>query len=216
MNRILLIIIWIFVLVCPTWAENVYVSDTRKITVRKSPGNDKRVVSVLTSGEPVNVIQAGDEWTKIQLSDGKEGWVISRFLSTQAPCTIALKELEKKYNEMLAHPGMAQEEIVRLKDENLKLSADRQSTGKQLQSITENYDTLKKDSSDVVKLRASYDDALKRLTEQNKKLEQLQAEVGKITFQQNFKWFLAGGGVFLAGFILGFTIKRKRSYNLIR
>ncbi|MCX5881296.1 MAG: TIGR04211 family SH3 domain-containing protein [Deltaproteobacteria bacterium] len=216
MNRFVLIGCWILLLAATSWAENVYVSENIRLTVRKEPGNDKKIVSILVSGDQVNVLQFGDEWTKIRLSDDKEGWVLSRFLSTQMPSSVALKVLEKKYTDLVAQTGTPQEDFRRLKEENEKLAAEQQNCSKQLQSLNDNYQTLKMDSQDVVKLRAEYDDALARVAEQGKKLEVIEAEIGKATFDQNFKWFLAGGGVLLAGFLIGFITRRKRSYSLIR
>ena len=216
MNRFVLIGCWILLLAATSWAENVYVSENIRLTVRKEPGNDKKIVSILASGDQVNVLQFGDEWTKIRLSDDKEGWVLSRFLSTQMPSSVALKVLEKKYADLVAQSGMPQEDVHRLKEENEKLAADQQNCSKQFQSLNDKYQTLKTDSQEVVKLRADYDEALARVSEQGKKLELLEAEVGKTTFDQNFKWFLAGGGVLLTGFFIGLIAKRKRSYSLIR
>jgi SH3 domain protein len=216
MNRFVLIACWILLLAVPSWAEPVYVSENIRLTVRKEPGNDKKIVSILTSGDLVNVIQYGDEWTKIRLSDDKEGWVLSRFLSTQVPSSVALKVLEKKYADLVAQSGIPQEDSRRLKEEYEKLAADHQNCSKQFQSLNASYQTLKNDSQDVVKLRAEYEDVLVKFSEQGKKLEILEAEVGKATFDQNFKWFLAGGGVLLVGFFIGFIARRKRSYSLIR
>ena len=216
MNRFVLIGCWILLLAATSWAENIYVSENIRLTVRKEPGNDKKIVSILTSGDQVNVLQFGDEWTKIRLSDDKEGWVLSRFLSTQVPSSVALKALEKKYADLVAQSGMPQEDVRRLKEENEKLAADLQTCSKQIQSLNDSYQALKNDSQEVVKLRADYDDALARVSDQGKKLEQMEAEVGKATFDQNFKWFLAGAGVLLAGFLIGSIARRKRSYSLIR
>ena len=216
MNRFVLIGCWILLLAATSWAENVYVSENIRLTVRKDPGNDKKIVGILMSGDQVSVLQHGDEWTKIRLSDDKEGWVLSRFLSTQMPSSLALKILEKKYEEVVAQSGMPQEDVRRLKEENEKLSTDRQNCGRQLQSLNDSYQTLKMDSQEVVKLRADYEVALSRVSELEKKLELLETEVGKAMFDQYFKWFLAGAGVLLAGFLLGFIVRRKRSYSLIR
>jgi SH3 domain protein len=216
MNRFVLIGCWILLLAATSWAENVYVSENIRLTVRKDPGNDKKIVGILMSGDQVSVLQHGDEWTKIRLSDDKEGWVLSRFLSTQMPSSLALKMLEKKYEEVVAQSGMPQEDVRRLKEENEKLSTDRQNCGRQLQSLNDSYQTLKMDSQEVVKLRADYEVALSRVSELEKKLELLETAVGKAMFDQYFKWFLAGAGVLLAGFLLGFIVRRKRSYSLMR
>ena len=216
MNRFVFIGCLILMLAATSWAENVYVSENIRLTVRREPGNDKKIVGTMMSGDLVNVLQSGDEWTKIRLSDDKEGWVLSRFLSTQIPSSLALKVLEKKYADIVGQSGMPQEDVSRLKEENGKLAAAQQNCSKQLQTLNDSYQTLKKDSQEVVKLRADYEDAMARFSEQGKKLEQLEAEVGKATFDQNFKWFLAGGAVLLAGFLIGLFAKRKRSYSLIR
>jgi SH3 domain protein len=216
MNRFVLISCWIFLLAATSWADPVYVSENIRLTVRREPGNDKKIVSILTSGDQVNVVQFGDEWTKIRLSDDKEGWVLSRFLSTQIPSSLALKELEKKYADLVAKSGTPQEDFRRLKEENERLVADQQNCNKQFQALNDSYQSLKSDSQEVVKLRADYEDALTRIAEQGKKLELLEAEVGKATFDQHFKWFLAGGGVLLTGFVIGLVVRRKRSYSLIR
>ena len=216
MKRLIVIGCWMLLAAATSWAETVYVSENIRLTVRKEPGNDKKIVSILTSGDQVNVLQFGDEWTKIKLSDDKEGWVLSRFLSTQMPSSVALKVLEKKYADLLSQSAAPQADCHRLKEENEKLAADQQNCAKQFQSLNDSYQTLKKDSQEVVKLRADYEEALIKFADQGKKLETLEAEVGKASFDQNFKWFLAGSGVLLAGFLIGLFAKRKRSYSLIR
>ncbi len=216
MNRLIVIGCWLLVMAATSWAEPVYVSENIRLTVRKDPGNDKKIISILTSGDQVNVAQYGDEWTKIKLADDKEGWVLSRFLSTQMPSSVALKALEKKYADLVAQSGAPYEDYLRLKTDNEKLTADQQNCGKQLQALNDSYQTLKKDSQEVVKLRADYEGVLTQMAEQKNKLDALEAEVGKASFDQNFKWFLAGSGVLLIGFLIGLISKRKRSYSLIR
>lgn len=206
----------LLMIVPSSWAENVYVSENIRLTVRQDPGNDKKIISILMSGDQVEVVQHGEEWTRIKLSDGKTGWVLSRFLTNQIPSSLSLKMLEKKYAELVAQAGMPQEDMLRFKEERQKLETDQKNCMKQMQALNESYETLKNDSADVLKLRTSYEEALSRANIQSKKLEQIETDIGKKTFGENFKWFLAGGGVFLAGFIVGSISRRKKSYSLIR
>ena len=46
------------------------------------------------------MLETDDQWTKIRLPDGKEGWVVSRFLTSKLPCIIELEELKKKYETL--------------------------------------------------------------------------------------------------------------------
>ena len=47
----------------PALAESKYISDTMKITLRTGPGKDRKIISLLSIGQKVDVLQPGDEWT---------------------------------------------------------------------------------------------------------------------------------------------------------
>ena len=56
-----------------SWATHAYVSDFFKITLRTGPSNDNKIIAMLPSGEPVDVLESNDDWTHVRLPERREG-----------------------------------------------------------------------------------------------------------------------------------------------
>jgi SH3 domain protein len=194
----------------PVLAENKYISDTVKVTMRTGPGNDRKIISLLRIGTQVEVVQPGDEWTLVRLDNGKEGWVINRFLTDKVPSDIELNLLKGKYEALRASASKMQEKNSLLKAENEKLTTEFAVSRKKLENTTNDYEALKTDSKEFLKLQSKFKAASSKLAEQTKKAEKFEDELTKLLWNQNIKWFLSGAGVLILGFIIGFSTKRQR------
>jgi len=194
----------------PVLAENKYVSDSVKVTMRTGPGNDRKIISLLRVGTKVEVVQPGDEWTLVRLANEKEGWVINRFLTDKIPSDIELKILKSKYQALKDSASKMQEKNSLLKAENEKLTTEFAVSRKELQKTTNDYEALKTESKEFLKLQSKFKAASSKLAEQTKKAEKFEDELTKLLWNQNIKWFLSGAGVLILGFIIGFSAKRQR------
>jgi len=194
----------------PVLAENKYVSDAVKVTMRTGPGNDRKIISLLRVGTKVEVVQPGDEWTLVRLANEKEGWVINRFLTDKIPSDIELKILKSKYQALKDSASQMQEKNSLLKAENEKLTTEFTVSRKKLQKTTNDYEDLKTESKEFLKLQSKFKAASSKLAEQTKKAEKFEDELTKLLWNQNIKWFLSGAGVLILGFIIGFSAKRQR------
>jgi SH3 domain protein len=194
----------------PVLAKNKYVSDSVKVTMRTGPGNDRKIISLLSIGTKVEVVQPGDEWTLVRLANEKEGWVINRFLTDKIPSDIELKILKSKYQALKDSASQMQEKNSLLKAENEKLTTEFAVSRKELQKTSKDYEALKTESKEFLKLQSKFKAASSKLAEQTKKAEKFEDELTKLLWNQNIKWFLSGAGVLILGFIIGFSAKRQR------
>ena len=194
----------------PVLAKNKYISDTVKVTMRTGPGNDRKIISLLRIGKKVEVLKAGDEWTLVRLDNGKEGWVINRFLTNKIPSDIELKILKSKHEALMANAARIQEEDSLLKAKNKKLTTEFAVSRKKLQKTSNDYEALKTESKEFLELQSKFKAASSKLAEQTKKAEKFEDELTKLLWNQNIKWFLSGAGVLILGFIIGFSTKRQR------
>jgi len=194
----------------PVLAESKYISDTMKVTMRTGPGNDRKIISLLKIGKKVEVLEAGNEWTLVRLENGKEGWVINRFLTDKIPSDIELKILKSKHEALMAKAARIQEENSLMKAENKKLSTEFSVSRKKLQETTNDYKALKTESKEFLELQSKFKAASSKLAEQTKKAEKFEDELTKLLWNQNIKWFLSGAGILILGFIIGFSTKRQR------
>ena len=188
----------------------MYVSDILKLTLRTGPSIENKIISVIESGQMMEVVELGDEWSRVQLPNGKEGWVLSRYLTTDETNNIKLQRLEAKHNNLMIQAAELLEENNRLKAENKKFSTEFKTNQKQLAKTQSDYETLKAESAEFLTLKTNYERAASQLAEQTAKAKQLEEELSSLEMNTYIKWFLAGSGVLIVGFIIGFSTKRQR------
>jgi len=124
-------------------AENKYINDIMKITMRTGPGTNRKIIALVGIGQKVEVVRWGGDWTLIRLTNGKEGWVISRFLTDKIPSSIELKELKSKYKALMNEAATMQEADSLLKAENKKLSTKLAASRKKFQKTSNKNQNIK-------------------------------------------------------------------------
>ncbi|MCP4686809.1 MAG: TIGR04211 family SH3 domain-containing protein [Desulfobacterales bacterium] len=159
-------------------AETMYISDIMEITLRTGPGRDNKIITMISSGQKVEILRRAENWSKIRMTDGKEGWVLNRFLTVERSNRLKLKALEKEYEALKVKSGPLIEEKSRLKKENARLSA--------------------------------------ALAARVQETETLKEEVEKLARSERNRWLIVGACIFLAGMLMGLSLRRKRRSPSLR
>jgi SH3 domain protein len=207
-------LLWITVLLL-SWetaaqAETLYVTDLREISVRSGPGTEFKILSFASTGQALVVLETSDGWTKVQTPQGKEGWVLTRFLKAEPPATLSMGELEKKHQQAsLDKAGLATEN-EQLKSRIKAIDAELTAAKEAVSRLQTSYDTLKKDSTEVLALKAKAEEAIDALAKEKERADKFENDYALLSYEQRIKWFLSGGGVLLLGFILGYSSKSSR------
>ena len=210
--RILIIFIGFFLLVFSgnVFAETMYVKDILRLPLRTGQSTEYKIIAVIESGLQVEVLQSDEEWTQVRLPNEKEGWVQSRYLTPVPTSKIRLEQLEIKHQNLTAEAAALREENTNLKREKQKLGAELAGNQNALKKINSDFESLKADSAEFLKLKTKYDSVAVELAEKSQKLETLEEDLSTLTFFYYFKWFLGGSAVLLVGFMIGFSTKRQR------
>jgi len=197
-------------------AETLYISDIIKITVRTGPGINHKIIAMIKSGERVEVLKPEEseesekDWSLVRITNGKEGWVLNRFLTPKETDGLVLDRLKKKHNVLKNQAVSMIEENKVYNKENKKLNSELKTNKEISKKIKSSYETLKKESAEFLELRSNYEKTSSNLIEQTKKATKLEEELTSLLLHQNIKWFLSGAGVLLLGFVIGFSTKRQR------
>lgn len=191
-------------------AKTVYVSDTMKITMRTGPTTDNKIIAMLITGQPLEMLEEGQDWSRVRIADGKEGWVLSRFLSSEKPKAVLLESLEKRNAELLTQFEFLSEENRTLKSDIQKYSLELSQAREALDKISSAYETLKQGSGEFIQLQQDLQTKSEALKVQNEKIGDLEKELSGLQMKNTIHWFLAGAGVLLAGVVIGHTEKSKR------
>jgi SH3 domain protein len=192
------------------YGETMYVSDRLKLTLRTGPSTENKILAVIESGQMLDVVELGNEWSRVQLSNGKEGWVLSRYLTPNETNNIKLERVQTKHKNLMIQAAALLEENNKLKAENKGLGSDTAANQKQLDKIKNDYEVLKAEAAEFITLKSKYESAASQLAEQTAKAEKLEEQLTKLELNYYIKWFLAGSGVLILGFLIGFSTKRQR------
>jgi SH3 domain protein len=181
-------------------AGTVYVKGVMKITMRTGPGVDHKIVTMVKSGDSLEIIESNEAWSHVRASKGREGWVLTRFVTPEVPVVLLVDGLKKKNTEL-------SDLLERLKAENAELSGTRT----KLRNLEKSYTLLKKESADFLGLEKKYEKATKGFQEQQEHIAALEKSLGN----EDIKWFLSGAGVLVAGIFLGMSAKKKKRNSLM-
>ena len=191
-------------------AESMYVTDLIKLTLRSGPSTEYKILDVVESGQQVEILQPGEDWSLVRMADGKEGYVLTRYLTPDPTHNVLLEQLQEKHKVLTQQAAALLEENTKLKEENKNLKSTLDSTQQASQKLDKDYKELKAGSAEFLTLKAKYKQASENLAEQTKRAEKLDEELGRVELNQYIKWFLAGSGVLLVGFIIGFSARKQR------
>jgi SH3 domain protein len=191
-------------------AETKYVSEELTITLRTGPGADRKIISLIPIGRAVEVVTPGDEWTEVQLSNGKQGWALTRYLTNKEPASMTLARLQQQHIRIKNEYEALQKRSSQLSSEGKGLAGELTQTQKALSKLTSEYEALKNESKEFLALKAKYSKALKDSQEARDKANTLQDQYKELYSNELNKGLLIGGGMIVLGFIAGFILKRPK------
>lgn len=192
------------------FAETMYVTDLLKLTLRSGPSTEHKILSVIESGQQVEMLEPGEDWSLVRMANGKEGHVLTRYLVPEPTHNVRLEQLQTKHKALMQQAATLLEENTRFRDESKKLKSTLDGNEKALKKMSTDYDKLKAGSAEYIELKEKYKTVSGQLAEQTKRADDLDEELRAIEINQYIKWFLAGSGVLLVGFIVGFSARRQR------
>lgn len=191
-------------------ADSRFVTEAMEVTLRTGPGTDHRVIAMVSSGEKIEIVEPGKIWSEVRLEGGKVGYMLNRFITSTPPCNITLEKLQKKHQTLVEQSAEPLKEVARLTSENEQLQTNFAAVEHSLNNLQIEHETLKKESKDFLNIKTKYDKTSKQLAEQSERVEKLEAEISRLGWNQNIRWFLGGAGVLSLGYIIGFFSKRRR------
>jgi SH3 domain protein len=197
------------------WAETAYIVDSIKVALRSGPGNDQKSLGMAESGNPVEVLKSGEEWSLVRLGNGTEGFLLTRYLTATPPARFRLDQLQEKTKALTAQAASLLEENKRLKAENEELAVAVSAARKEVAALHGEFDAFRQEASDVTALKSRNDALAAELDQKKREVSQLESRPLAILENENLYWFLAGAAVLLTGFFAGYSMKRPRRWSTL-
>jgi len=169
-------------------ANTIYVTDVLKLKLRATPSNDAEVVTNLTSGDKLTILEKQKRYTRVKTSDGKSGWVQSWFLTDKIPATFLVNGVNKEKETLLAQLTKAEAKLKNFDSE----------TARENEQLKNSVATL---SNKINNLTATRNELEKKIDNQSSKL-------AKYEFAEKFNLNFIILLFFLFSFSAGFICSR--------
>jgi hypothetical protein len=103
--------------------RKLFVSDKLVLNVYSEVDQGGSRVATIETGDAVDELERVESSVRIRLGDGREGWVGSNYLTSDAPAAVQLRELQRQQKGATQSDKKSADEIARLKKESEALQA---------------------------------------------------------------------------------------------
>jgi len=198
-------------------AESRYVNPSAEVVVRTGEGNQYKIIDLVKDGDAVDLLEEGDSYALVRLADGKEGWMLKRFLSVSPPpsrVVVTLRAENEKMKQKVKELTQKSEEVAgvlsRTETQLAAAIAERD-------QVKTDFQNLQEDTADVIQIKNEMLKATKENEVLNQEMASLKEENKKLAKDKSINWFVAGGGVLLVGMFLGrlSSKSRRRKSSLV-
>ena len=193
-------------------ATTRYVTDRLEVTLRSGQTNEHRIVRMLTSGTPVEVLENDEAggYSRVRLQDGTEGWLLSRYMITQPVARDQLIQAEQVVAQLQAEVTRLKEQLSNVSGDHKSLEKEQQSIDAQNRKLQDELNKIRQTAANALNLDSENQTLKKRVftLETESQVMKQQAESLKDRSQRD--WFIAGAGVILVGVVLGLVLPRMK------
>jgi SH3 domain protein len=192
-------------------AETNYISDQLEVTLRSGKSTSHSILRMLRSGTPVEVLEQDKEsgYSLIR-AQGKEGWVLTRYLMKGPVPRDQLAEAEKKVAELDLENRKLMTAMQSLKDKKGEMEKTNSSMDADYRKVSQELAEIKRTASSALAIDSENKDLKSRLVALERNLQTLQQENESLKDRTARDWFMLGAGVLLIGILAGIVIPRIR------
>lgn len=213
----------IFLLVSPALAETRYVVDQLVVNLRDSKGNQYKTLKNLKTGTPLEILEEDNTFVKARVKSGEEGYILRQYVTKKTPGPIIIAKLEreqarlKKELEQLKKSSASQIELKNsAEDELTELDKALKQSQQEMKLLAEKYENLRFKSEHIVQLAEERDMLDTEHEKLSVEVQELRKENEGFQRSSAIRWFLAGGGVFLFGWLIGKISRKNRRDGFYR
>lgn len=211
MARVILLLLSLFA-VGQAVAETRYITDQAEFTLRRGESTRHKIIRMLPSGEPVEVIESNSEsgYSKVRTEDGTVGYLLSRQLLTEPTARNRLAGFEAKLADLQQAPDQLAAQLSQLQSAHEKLTSDYDDLQRERDQLEEELATIRYASANVTQITQERSELRKSVSDLSRQVADLQQENGDLKNQTTQHWFLIGAAVVIGGILIGLILPHLR------
>ena len=194
------------------WSESAWVSDEFEITLRSGPSTSNAIQLMVSSGTELEVLERDTEsnYTRVRTAGGTEGWVLSRYLMTEASAREQLQTLTGQLAGANTRGSSLNSQLAAIRGEYEASQSNVQALERDKARLEQELADIKRTAANVLTINDENTDLRDQVGSADMRLEVLEQENRELASQSIRYWFMSGGLVLVVGIILGLWLPRMR------
>jgi SH3 domain protein len=204
-----LIVILGTLFLCPShlWAKTMYITDRIELSLRSGIGLEYRTLTMVKTGDRVEVLEGDKNWSKVKLANGTIGWINTFFLVDQVK---ASSSPDPKIQEDLRSLKEANQNLIREKETLLQGKNNLLKEVEEAKNQTLSQGKKNQIYPELTALKLKNEQLDKEVALYKKQIEQFSQKEKGGGNEEKVKWFLIGSVVLTIGLLLGWVLSRNR------
>ena len=203
------VLVWLLALGQVVLAAHWYIRPSAEVPLRRGQGTEYKIIAIVPDATEVELLEEQDDWARIRLASGKEGWILKRYLSSDEPLAMQLAQARKENEDLTRQLEAVNQDLAALQETHGQAQQDLAACLSERESITEDLKELQKDADSIEAEKKQLAKLKRQQKELQNRLVVLEEENTALKKQASLMWFLAGAGVLLLGWILGWIMGRR-------
>lgn len=191
-------------------AEVRYVIDKLIITMRSGQSNEHQILRTWPSNTKLEILEAGEKYSRARGPDGTEGWVLNQYLTAKPTAKIRLATTQQKLGRVEKENARLTAELAAVQNTEGKLTKQQRALSLENKKQGDELKHLRRVAAKPLKLENENQRLKKELLELESKHELLLQENQMLGDSSDRDWFLNGAGVIILGIIIGLIAPRLR------
>jgi len=193
-------------------AETLFVTDQFKVMVRSGEGTSHKIIRMLSSGTPVELIRSNPDtgYSEVRLANSNIGYILTRQLMNSPSAREQLAEAKAKVSALTAEPGRLTTQLSDLQNQHKALTQEYSSLQREKRSIERELAVIKRTAANAVKIAEERNQLSDQVEGLEAQLSNLRLENQSLSKQSTQKWFMIGAGVTVTGILIGLILPHLR------
>ncbi len=200
--------------------ESAYVTDRIEVHLRAGKGIKYKILRRLYSGTAVTVLEQDPKsgYSKVRLTDGTEGWILTRYLSEEPSSRQKLQAATEQITQLKAENARIIAELEALKQAKGALTTEASELNRRSSQLEKELKRVRYASAHALEIEEERNRLRERVANQERQIQQLKLKNQTLDREGSQRWFLIGAGVLAGGILLGLILprlgwRRKRNWD---
>lgn len=193
-------------------AETAYISDNLTVPLRSGPSNANRILHRgLPSGTKLDILGRDDDsgFVQIRTDRGTEGWLPAQYLVDEPIARDRLVAANRRIRDLTETIAGQEQQLANLTSGKSSSDANNTRLNRQVKELQQELAEIKRISAGAMAQNETNRELMALNERLRTEVDELVVTIASLEDNVQERWLLIGGGLVLAGLVLGLAIKAR-------